>query len=137
MAIEWIILADSAQINSNKLYMLGGGWDRLTVKGSLPTQRNCSLALAFKIPWAETNQRQEFKVRFLDEDGNEFHQQITGRLETGRPAGLPAGSDQRVQLAVDLRFTIERIGSYVVEVTLNDRETARTTFHVVNTGQNS
>ena len=27
MEIEWLILADSAQIVGNKLYLLGGGWD--------------------------------------------------------------------------------------------------------------
>ena len=31
MEVDWLILADSAQVTGGKLYMLGGGWDRLTV----------------------------------------------------------------------------------------------------------
>jgi hypothetical protein len=131
MKIEWLILADSAQVHGNKLYLLGGGWDRLTVQGKFPSYRSCSLALSFSVPWAETNQRHQFNVRFLDEDGNEIHQSVNGRLETGRPPGLPAGSDQRVQLAIDFRLKFEKPGGYVIEVTLNERETARTTFNVI------
>ena len=29
MDVEWLILADAAQVNGNKLYLLEGGWDRL------------------------------------------------------------------------------------------------------------
>ena len=36
MEVEWLILADSAQVIGNKLYLLGGGWDQLAVNtGSL------------------------------------------------------------------------------------------------------
>ncbi len=36
MDVEWLILADAAQVNGNKLYLLEGGWDRLTITRPLP-----------------------------------------------------------------------------------------------------
>jgi hypothetical protein len=128
--IEWMILADAAQVTNNKLYLLGGGWERLSVTSDFPLRQRCSLAISFSIPWAETNQRQQFSVRIVDEDGNEVHRTINGHFETGRPAGLQAGADQRVQVAIDLMLNLESEGVFVVEATLAEQETSRTTFTV-------
>ena len=36
-SIEWLILADAAEVVGGKLYLMGGGWDRLTVN----SQHSC------------------------------------------------------------------------------------------------
>ncbi len=130
MKIEWMMLADAAQVTNNKLYVLGGGWERLSVGSEFPLRQRASLALAFSIPWAETNQRYAFSVRIMDEDGKEVHGAINGHFETGRPAGLAAGADQRVQVAIDLTLNLEKEGQYVVEANLAEQETSRITFTV-------
>lgn len=130
MKIEWMMLADAAQVTNNKLYVLGGGWERLSVSSDFPLRQRASLALAFSIPWAETNQRHAFTVRIMNEDGKEVHGAINGHFETGRPAGLAPGADQRVQAAIDLTLNLEAEGVYVVEATLAEVETSRTTFTV-------
>jgi hypothetical protein len=123
-----MMLADAAQVASNKLYVLGGGWERLSISTGFPVRQRCALALAFSIPWAETNQRHSFSVRLVDEDGKEIHRTINGHFETGRPAGLQAGADQRVQVAIDLTLNLEKEGVFVVETTLAEQETSRLTF---------
>lgn len=130
MQIEWMMLADSAQVMNNKLYVLGGGWERLTVSSDFPVRRRCAVALAFSVPWSETNQKQTFTVRVVDEDGAEIHGAINGQFEAGRPAGMTAGTEQRVQIAIDLNLSIPKEGAYVVETTLNDGQISRTTFTV-------
>jgi hypothetical protein len=130
MRIEWIMLADAAQVTNNKLFVLGGGWERLTVNQDFPVRQRASLALAFSIPWAETNQRHGFSVRIVDEDGKDVHGAINGHFETGRPAGLAPGADQRVQVAIDLTLNLEKPGVFVVEATLAEKETSRITFTV-------
>src|SRR5688500_1930861 len=42
MEVEWLILADSAQVIGGKLFLLGGGWDVLTVNTSFPWQQRCA-----------------------------------------------------------------------------------------------
>jgi hypothetical protein len=128
--IEWMMLADAAQVTNNKLYVLGGGWERLSVGSEFPVRQRASLALAFSIPWEDTNQRHGFNVRIMDEDGKDVHGAINGHFETGRPAGLQAGSAQRVQVAIDLMLNLEKEGVYVVEATLAEQETSRITFTV-------
>lgn len=130
MRIEWMMLADAAQVSNNKLYVLGGGWERLSVASDFPVRQRASLALAFSIPWSETNQRHGFTVRIVDEDGKDVHGAINGHFETGRPAGLAPGADQRVQVAIDLSMNLEKEGVYVVEATLAEQETSRATFTV-------
>ena len=130
MRIEWVMLADAAQVTNNKLYVLGGGWERLSVASDFPVRQRCALALAFSVPWAETNQRHAFSVRILDQDGKEVHGAINGHFETGRPAGLQAGAEQRVQVAIDLNLTLETEGVYVIETTVAEETTSRTTFSV-------
>ena len=44
MEIEWLILADAAQVTGNKLYLLGGGWDRLNVNRDFPVNQHCAIA---------------------------------------------------------------------------------------------
>jgi hypothetical protein len=131
MHVEWLILADAAQVVGSKLYLLGGGWDRLNVGGGFPTTQACSLALSFSIPWEETNQRHQFTVRIVDEDGKEAHQPINGNFEAGRPAGIAPGSSQRVQVAINLRLNFQRAGVYVVEVTVAKQPATRTAFSVM------
>jgi hypothetical protein len=130
MKVEWMMLADAAQVTNNKLFVLGGGWERLSVGSDFPVRQRASLALAFSIPWAETNQRHTFTVRIMDEDGKEVHGAINGHFETGRPAGITPGSDQRVQAAIDLALNLEKEGVYVVEASIGEQETSRTTFTV-------
>lgn len=130
MKIEWMMLADAAQVTNNKLYVIGGGWERLTVGSDFPLRQRASLALSFSIPWEDTNQRHGFSVRIMDEDGKEIHGAINGHFETGRPAGLQPGAEQRVQVAIDLTLNLEKEGVYVVEATLAEQETSRTTFTV-------
>jgi hypothetical protein len=128
--VEWLILADGAQTVGNKLYLLGGGWDVLTVSGTLPVQRHIALAASFLVPWSETNMKHNFEIEMLHEDGASIAK-IGGQFEVGRPPGIPAGSDQRSQFAVDMGLTLERGGVYVIVARIEGEEAGKTSFRVV------
>jgi len=91
MKIEWLILADAAQVVGGKLYLLGGGWDRLTVNKPFPVQQHCALALSIAVPWNETNQRHSFEVEIVAEDSATEQpkslMKMGGQFEVGRPPG--------------------------------------------------
>ena len=135
MEVEWLILADSAQVVGNKLYLLGGGWDRLTVNTGFPTDRRIAVALAVKVSWNETNQKHTFEVEVASEDPTTEEpkslMKIAGQFEVGRPAGIPQGQDQRVQLAIDLNLKIEAPGTKVIIARIEGQEMRRIRFAVV------
>lgn len=130
MKVEWLILADAAQITGNKLYLLGGGWDVLTVNHEFPVTQRCAVAASFSVPWAETNMRHSIEIEIQDEDGKELAK-VAGQFEVGRPAGIPVGSEQRTQIAADMGLTFEKPGNFVIVARLHNQEDTRITFRVI------
>lgn len=135
MQVEWLILADSAQVVGNKLYLLGGGWELLIVNTGFPVERHCAIAVSAKVPWNETNQRHTFEIEVLEETpGTEAPKSLVkvgGQFEVGRPPGIPLGSDQRIQLAINMNLKIETPGMRVVVARIEGQEMRRIDFNVV------
>jgi len=130
MKLEWLILADSAQVIGNKLYLLGGGWDRLTINRSFPAQHPMAVALSFRVPWNETNKKHSFEIEILTGDGKEIAK-IGGQIEVGRPPGIPPGQDQRTQTALTVGLPIENPGTYEVIARVEGKVEETTIFNVI------
>jgi hypothetical protein len=130
MNTEWLILADSAQVMGGKLYLLGGGWDVLSVNQAFPAARHCAVAASYVVPWNETNQRFDVEIVFVTEDGRELAK-IAAQVEVGRPAGTPPGSNQRAQIAAELDLQFEGPGVYSIISNVQGGEDLRTSFRVV------
>ena len=135
MEIDWLILADSAEVVNNKLYLLGGGWDSITVNSAFPVVHPCAVATAFSVPWNETNQPRNVEIEIVTEDG-ESRAKIDAKVETGRPAALPRGQSQRVQFAVRFNLTLEGPGGHVIIARIEGEERRRVPFNIV-AGPNS
>lgn len=135
MEVEWLILADSAQVVANKLYLLGGGWDKLTVNKGFPFDQRCAIALSVKVPWNETNQRHTFEIEVLSEDQHTEEPKsiarVQGQFEVGRPPGIPVGQDQRIQLALDMGLKIDCPGTKSIIARIDGTESKRINFNVV------
>ena len=130
MKVEWLILADAAQVVGNKLYLLGGGWDVLTVNTAFPVSHRCAVAASFKVPWTERDRQHTFEIEIATEDGATLAT-VNGQFEVGRPQGIPEGQDQRWQLAADLALTFANAGTYVIVARIGGEEDARVPFTVV------
>jgi hypothetical protein len=127
---EWLILGDAAQVVGNKLYLLGGGWDVLTVNSGFPVEHTCAVAASFSIPWSDTNQRHEIALEVQDADAGTL-MCIAGQVEIGRPPGIPHGTVQRAQIVADMRLEFTHPGTYVLIARVGDQESKRITFNVV------
>ncbi|MGH1492208.1 MAG: DUF6941 family protein [Acidimicrobiales bacterium] len=97
-----MLLCDSAQVSSGKLFILGGG---LAVVG--PKPQPLALALQITVPWDRANVEHRWRIELYNEDGqlvtiNEKPVVIQGKFEAGRPAGLRPGSPLGVSLAINL-----------------------------------
>lgn len=131
VSLEWLILADSAEIANNKLYMLGGGWDLLTVNSSFPVSRHVAIAAAFNVPWSATNQKHNVEISIVAEDASEALGGIAGEFEVGRPAGIPPGSAQRTQLAAEAVVEFKLPGAYSIRCKIDGQEQRPVPFRVV------
>lgn len=129
MEVEWLILADYAEIIGGKLYVMGGGWDTLTVNTGFPMARSVGLAVAFSVSWNETNQRHNVEIEFLTEDGQTIGK-VGAQLEVGRPAGIKAGQGQRFQLAANVPLSLSGPGTYVIVARIEGQEARRVPFNV-------
>ena len=130
MEVEWLILADHAEIIGGKLYLMGGGWDRLTVNSGFPITKPVGLAAAFSVPWNETNQPQNVEIEIQSDDGDSIGK-MGAQFEVGRPPGMKAGQDQRFQLAATLPLTLGAPGGYVVVARVEGQEAKRVPFNVM------
>jgi hypothetical protein len=133
MEIDFLILADAAQVADGKLYILGGGWDRINVQ-ALPAGQLLGVGVGVTVPWSETNAPQNLTVSIEDEDGGVVLPPLSFRIEVGRPPGLPGGSDQRLVLAFNGHIALPKLGMYAVTAAL-DGGGRRQAFFTVQQGQ--
>jgi hypothetical protein len=140
MDVEWLILADAAQVVGAKLYLMGGGWDMLTVNRAFPVDQRCALALSILVPWNETNQKHSFEVEIISEDKATEEPKslikVGGQFEVGRPPGIRPGQEQRFQLAVDMNLRIETAGTKTVIARIEGQVMRRLEFTVLSVPMN-
>ncbi|MBI3924876.1 MAG: hypothetical protein HY319_04995 [Armatimonadetes bacterium] len=130
MRVEWLILADAAEVVNNKLYLLGGGWDRLTVHSEFPVIQYCAVAAAVMVPWQETEKPHLFALEVYD-DSRKLLASMEAEFEVGRPPGVLPGKEQRWQFAGDFQLMLEGPGRHRVEARCNDTVRAQQEFEVV------
>jgi hypothetical protein len=99
-----IMLADHAQAFNNKLFILGGGLS--TVQIGVPF----AIALLIEVPWDQANEKHNFVLRLIDEDGNAVllpgpaepsPVEVGMAFEVGRPPGTKKGSRLPFTLALN------------------------------------
>jgi len=127
---EWILLADYAEVVNGKLYLMGGGWENLTINQPLPVVHQCAIAVAFSVPWNETNQRHEITIEVVDPDGKVLLK-VEGNVEVGRPPGIPLGQAQRVPLAAQVGLRVEMLGPHQIRTRIHGQESKVVRFNVV------
>ena len=130
VAIEWLILADAAQVVGQKLYLLGGGWDTLTVNTGFPIQHRCAVVASFRIPWNETNKPHDVELIIEDQDSRELLK-VAGQVEVGRPPGIPNGQSQRAQIAAEGVLEFQEPGTYVIRARIAGQEGHTVPFRIV------
>ncbi len=130
--VDCFLLVDSAQVANGKLFILGGGWARLTTT-QIPVTRTFETAVRVVVPWTETNRPHPLELQIENEDGQALLETpVKAEIRVGRPAQLKDGTDQVVPLALRVSpVTLEREGRYALTIRYEGEETARTAFDLV------
>ncbi|MEX2237981.1 MAG: hypothetical protein WEB00_10645 [Dehalococcoidia bacterium] len=128
MRVDYLLVADSAQIANNRLYLLGGGWNHQRVK-AFPADVSLGMAVGVRVDWNETNVKRRLELLVQDGDGNQL-MKVEAQFETGRPAGIPQGASQLVQIAANGRVKVPEAGSYQIVCNVDGEELQRVPFYV-------
>ena len=131
-SVDCFLLVDSAQVANGKLFILGGGWARLTTT-QIPVTRTFETAIRVVVPWTETNRPHPLELQVENEDGQTLlDTPVKAEIRVGRPAQLKDGTDQVVPLALRVGpVTLEREGRYALILRYEGEVTARTAFDLV------
>ena len=126
------MLADSAQVQGGKLFVLGGGFDTIRTRGVPAVHRSLAVVLIAEIDPGERDQILQLEVTLFDEDMNPMGSQAQGTLRVGENPAHRPGQKSIVPLAIpfyQLRLPEEK--GYVFRVTHDDEEIVRVPFWVV------
>lgn len=129
------MLADAAQVQGGKLFVLGGGFDTISARVLPVIHRSLTVALVAEIEPDERHRDLVIGIRLVDEDGLELGLEAKGRLRVGAPPNLPPGSSSIVPI-VSPFYNVEfaEAKGYAFVVTFEEEELARIRFRVVRVG---
>jgi len=126
------MLADSAQVQGGKLYVLGGGFDTISARSLPVVHRNLTLAMVAEVDPDERHRDLEITIRLVDEDGHPLDVEAKGKLRVGAPPNLPPGATSIVPIVSpfhNIQFGEAKGYAFVVE--FEGEEIARVRFRVV------
>jgi hypothetical protein len=132
MRFTTAMLADAAQVQGGKLFVLGGGFDTISARSLPVVHRALSVALVAEVGPDERHRDLEITITLIDEDGNEMGVEAKGKLRVGAPPNLPPGSSSIVPIVspfYNIRFPEAK--GYAFVVTFEEEELARVRFRVV------
>ncbi len=127
--LDFAFLADAAEAEpGRKLYVLGGGIDRIAGPAFPLIHPHMALVMRFLVPHDELGRSHALAVRLLDEDGNQLAR-IDGQMETS--AGEIAGLAVPVNMVINMANTrFERPGGYSIDIIINGEFQRRVGLYV-------
>jgi hypothetical protein len=132
MRLTTAMLADAAQVQGGKLFVLGGGFDTISARSLPVVHRNLTLAMVAEIEPDERHRDLEIMIRLVDEDGQSLDIEARGKLRVGAPPNLPPGATSIVPIVSpfhNIQFTDAK--GYAFVVSFEGEEIARVRFRVV------
>ncbi|HET9476474.1 MAG TPA: hypothetical protein VFP63_03195 [Dehalococcoidia bacterium] len=131
MKVDFLILADGAQVAGDKLYVLGGGWTIVWAR-DFPVIHGAAVAVGMMVEWPETNHKHSVEVALVTGDGQSVGEPLVrGDFEVGRPPGMPPGAAQRFMLAAGMSLSLDKPGAYEIVVRIDGTDMATAAFQAV------
>lgn len=126
------MLADAAQVQGGKLFILGGGFDTISVRTLPIVHKSITLAMVAEIEPDERHRDLEISISLEDEDGQAMDVEASGSIRVGDQSDLPSGATSIVPIVSpfhNIEFAEAKGYAFVVE--LEGEELARVRFRVV------
>jgi Family of unknown function (DUF6941) len=119
--VDFLIVADRAEVINGKLYTMGAAWDRIGV-ADFSKPMPLSVAVGVLVPWTATNQPHAVTLTLRDADGGPLDFRVEANFVTGRPPFLN-GEVQRVLFAIPgASVLLPGPGNYVLAAAIDGAE---------------
>ena len=119
--VDYLLVADRAEVVNGKLYLMGGSWDRIQPP-KFPHRMMLGIALGVRIPFTHSDDQHKVSVEIQHDE-----KRLVGfeaKLTTGRPPGM-AGMDILVPMAFNIPVAIPEEGLVVLRAAVDDRPPRR------------
>ncbi len=113
--IDYLLVADRAEVVNGKLYLMGGSWDRIQPQ-QFPHRMMLGIAMGVRIPFAYTDDQHTVAIELLHDDTRMIG--FEAKLATGRPPGM-AGMDMLVPMAFNIPIAIPGEGQVVLRAAID------------------
>lgn len=130
-SVDVALLADSVQAVRGKLFILGGGWDTLWVRGFPARHPSLAIGLRLRVPSSWHSEELKLSVELQDADGSSiFPQPLTQQIK------IPTTNDsQTTDFGLVRSFTFNNLvfareGSYSFVISVDDDPVSRLRFRV-------
>ncbi len=131
--VDYLLVADRAEVVNGKLYLMGASWDRIQPP-KFPHRMMLGIALGIRIPFTHTDDQHKVSVEIHHEDARLLS--FEAKLTTGRPPGM-AGMDMLVPMAFNIPLAIPTEGQLVLRAAVDGREPRRHEIKVTQRQQRS
>lgn len=122
--------ADHAAVESGKLYINGGCWDRLTL-GSFPAAVSLAVVAVLHVPWHAYHRRHSFAVTVEDADGKNLPVEFKGDFQVGAAPEMKIGQPTIMPIAaVANGMPVDRPGDISFVLSVDGGEIDRWTIHI-------
>ena len=119
--LDWVMLADRAEVLSNKLYMMGGGWDRIQLP-QFPVVYPLAIAIRITIPVDDVREDHRLNFQLLGAEGGQISPAEIGfRSQGARSASRP----DVAMIALSTLVQFPEPGAYEVEVSIDGGDGTR------------
>ena len=131
--IDFLLLADRAEVLNGKLYMMGGAWDRRHIK-DIASPVSLTIVVGALVPWNLTNEPHRLIVTIEDEDGALVPPEVEVTVNVGRPVDATQGQSFRATAVINNRWQLPRYGTYRVEASVAGHSERRVAFYAIKAG---
>lgn len=129
MDVSAALLADAARVADGKLYVHGGGWDRITASTFPSRHLSMAVALIFRVQYDEALTGQPVSISIHTEDGKQITPPVTHEVSAGHPPGTLRGAPSFVAYTLTMNLVeFEQPGAYYVLVMHKEHEMTRIPF---------
>lgn len=109
--IDYLLVADFAEVVNGKTYLMGAGWDRFAPP-QYPAQLKIAVAVGVRVPFLESNMPHHLTV-LLRREAEEYVR-MEADLETGR---LPGARGESTMIPMALNATVAIAEPQTLELT--------------------
>jgi len=126
------LLADAAQVQGGKLYLLGGGFDTIRTRNVPAVHKALCVVLVIEVGPDERHTDLDIRVTLYDEDMSPTGAEAQGTLRVGAPPTLRPGQASLIPLVIPFSdLPLPSAKGYAFVVAQADRELVRIPLWVV------